>query len=99
MPRLVDSHAHLDFEDYAGDLDGVVARARAAGVSRVVLVGLWRAPGSFGNALELAAADPGYFSATVGIHPHESARVPEEDWAACERLARDPRTVAVGETG
>ncbi len=96
---LVDSHAHLDFEDYANDLDGVVSRARAAGLERIVCIGLWRAPGSFGNALELATRDPSFFAATVGIHPHECARVPEEDWAACERLARDPATVAVGETG
>src|SRR5918912_376724 len=69
MPRLVDSHAHLDFEDYAVDLDAVEAR------------------------------EPGYFSATVGIHPHECAQVPEDDWRAMEALARDPRIVAVGETG
>ena len=99
MPRLVDSHAHLDFEDYRGDLDAVLERARAAGVGRIVLIGLWRAPGAFGNALELVARDPGYFAATIGIHPHECARVPEEDWLAMEALARDPRVVGVGETG
>jgi len=98
-PGLVDSHAHLDFEDYAGDLEGVVERARAAGVERVVLIGLWRAPGTFGNALELAERRPDLFSPTVGIHPHECARVPEADWETCERLARDPRVVGVGETG
>ena len=96
---LIDSHAHLDFDDYAADLEGVISRARAAGLERVVCVGLWRAPGSFGNALDLATRDPGFFSATVGIHPHECARVPEEDWARHEALARDPRVVAVGETG
>ncbi len=96
---LIDSHAHLDFEDYVADLDAVTARARAAGVERIVCVGLWRAPGSFGNALELAARDPSFFAATVGIHPHECARVPEEDWARHEALARDARVVAVGETG
>jgi TatD DNase family protein len=96
---LVDSHAHLDFEDYASDLDGVVARARAAGLERIVCIGLWRGPGSFGNALELASREPSFFAATVGVHPHECARVPEEDWARHEALARDPRVVAVGETG
>jgi TatD DNase family protein len=99
MPRLVDSHAHLDFEDYANDLDGVLARSRAAGVERVVLIGLWRAPGSFGKALELATRDPSAFSATIGIHPHECAKVPEQDWRAMEALAADPRIVGVGETG
>ncbi|GEJ59149.1 TatD family hydrolase [Anaeromyxobacter diazotrophicus] len=99
MPHLIDSHAHLDFEDYRADLDAVIARARAAGVERVVLIGLWRAPGDFGNALALAAAQPATFAATVGIHPHECAKVPEEDWRAMEAAARDPRVVGVGETG
>jgi TatD DNase family protein len=96
---FIDSHAHLDFEDYAQDLDAVIARAKAAGLERIVCVGLWRSPGSFGNALDLATRDPTFFSATVGIHPHECARVPEEDWVRHEALARDPRVVAVGETG
>jgi TatD DNase family protein len=96
---LIDSHAHLDYADYVHDLDGVVSRARAAGLERIVCVGLWRKPGDFGNALELATKDPGFFSATVGVHPHEAARVPEEDWATAAALATDPRVVAVGETG
>jgi TatD DNase family protein len=94
---LVDSHAHLD--DLEDDLSGVLARAAAAGVGRIVAVGLWRAPGDFGNALELARSRPGTFAATAGVHPHECARVPEEDWRESERLARDPAVVAVGETG
>lgn len=96
MAALVDSHAHLDDVE---DLEGVVGRLRAAGVSRVVLVGCWRAPGDFGNALALAAARPELFSATIGFHPHEAAKVPEADWSAAEALARDPRVVAFGEIG
>jgi TatD DNase family protein len=96
---LVDSHAHLDIEDLEGGVEGVVERAAAAGVSRIVAVGLWRAPGSFGNALELARSRPGVFAATAGIHPHECARVPEADWAESARLAADPAVVGVGETG
>jgi len=96
---LIDSHAHLDFEDFGHDLDDVVARARAAGLQRIVCIGLWRAPGDFGNALELARRDPSFFSATIGIHPHEAAEVPEEDWATFGRLARDSRVVAIGEMG
>lgn len=95
---LIDAHAHLDGEDFAGDLDAVVARARAA-LSRVVLVGLWRKPGDFGNARELAARHPDFFAATIGVHPHDCARVAEEDWVASEGAARSPDVVAVGETG
>jgi TatD DNase family protein len=96
---LIDSHAHLDFEDFRDDIDGVVDRAIAAGVGRIVAVGLWRARGSFGNALELARSRPEVFAATVGIHPHECAQVPEADWEESARLAADPAVVAVGETG
>jgi len=96
---LIDSHAHLDFEDFQGDVDGVVTRAAAAGVDRIVVVGLWRSPGNFGNALELARARPAVFAATVGIHPHECAQVPETDWVESARLAADPAVVGVGETG
>jgi TatD DNase family protein len=96
---LIDSHAHLDSEDYEGDLDAVVARAREAGLERIVCIGLWRRPGGFGNALELAAREPSFFAATVGVHPHECARVPEADWRTAEAMSRDPRIVAVGETG
>jgi TatD DNase family protein len=96
---LVDSHAHLDFDDFRGDVDGVVDRARAVGVDRIVAIGLWRAPGDFGNALELARSRPETFAAAVGIHPHECARVPEADWEESARLAADPGVVAVGETG
>jgi TatD DNase family protein len=96
---LVDSHAHLDAEDYADDLEAVVSRARAAGLERIVCIGLWRAPGRFGNALDLASQEPGFFSATIGVHPHECARVPEDDWRRLEDLSCDPRVVAIGETG
>ena len=95
---LIDSHAHLDGEDFEADLPAVIARARAA-LSRVVLVGLWRKPGDFGNALALARQEPGFFSATVGVHPHDCARVPESDWVESARLAADPAVVGVGETG
>jgi TatD DNase family protein len=98
-PVLVDSHAHLDFDDYGADREEVIARALAAGVRRIVAVGLWKAPGEFGNAHALAAARPELFVATAGIHPHECARVPEADWARLEALARDPATVAIGECG
>jgi len=98
VPELIDSHAHLDGDDFRADLPAVVDRARAV-LGHVVRVGLWRGPGDFGNARELAAGEPALFSATVGVHPHDCARVPEADWAECERLARDPATVAVGETG
>ena len=68
-------------------------------MTRVVAIGLWRGEGDFGNALELATRWPEVFSATIGVHPHECARVGEADWARSAELAGDPRVVGVGETG
>lgn len=96
---LVDSHAHLDSTDFDADRDAVLERARAAGVRRIVLIGMWLAPGDFGRAVELAALAPSWLWATLGIHPHEAAQAPEEDYQRLEELARDPRVVGVGETG
>ena len=96
---LVDSHAHVDSPEFDADREAVWQRARAADVRRIVLIGLWREPGNFGRALELARAAPDWLWATIGIHPHDAARVPAEDWAALETLARSADVRAIGETG
>ena len=97
--ELIDAHAHLDATQYEADRDEVIARARAAGIRQMIAVGQWHAPGDFGGAFDLAARYPGLFYATIGIHPHEVAKVPPEDWATLEELAARPETIAVGETG
>jgi TatD DNase family protein len=97
MESLVDSHAHLD--GYGDETEAVIARALAAGVGRIVVVGLWRAPGDFGNAHALAAARPEVFAPIAGVHPHDCEKVPEADWNRLVALARDPATRAVGEIG
>ncbi len=97
--QLIDAHAHLDSSKYDTDRDEVIARARAAGIDRMIAVGQWHAPGDFGGAADLAARHAGLFFATVGIHPHEVAKVPAEDWQKLEEIAARPETVAVGETG
>ncbi len=99
---LIDSHAHLDFEDYGADLPAVIDRARAAGLVRIVLVGQWReGKGMAGAAaaIELAKREPHFFSATAGIHPHDAAQATAADLAELERLCGDAAVVAVGECG
>src|ERR1700722_6170495 len=96
---LVDSHAHLDGPEFASDRQAVLERARAAGLERIVLIGLWRQAGDFGSAMELAAEDPGFLWAPAGVHPHESGGGPEADWLNLDERARDPRVVGIGETG
>jgi len=91
---MIDTHAHLDA--CGDDPDAVLARARAAGVARIVAVG--SAIDSSRTAVAIAESDPGVFAA-VGIHPHhagddEAARVDD-----LRELLRHERAVAVGETG
>jgi TatD DNase family protein len=76
----------------------VLARARAAGVQRIVVIGAVGDPTSAERAVALADADPDIW-ATVATHPHDVAQLTPAWWAIHERLARHPRVVAIGETG
>jgi TatD DNase family protein len=95
-PELFDTHAHLHFPEFAGDLDAVLARARAAGVRRMVTIGTDVVTSR--AAAALAASEPDVWAA-VGIHPHEAADADEAALTEIERLASAPRVVAIGETG
>jgi TatD DNase family protein len=94
--RLIDSHGHVQNDRFGADLDAVLAAAQAAGVERLLVPG-WDLESSRG-AIEITERF-GWPDAAVGIHPHEAARATTADWAEIERLARDPRVLAVGETG
>jgi TatD DNase family protein len=98
MPDIIDSHCHLDFPDYGAELPEVLARARAAGIVRMICIGSGRDIGSARSSVALAAREPDVY-ASVGIHPHDVAHMTEETWAELEQLARAPRVVGVGETG
>jgi TatD DNase family protein len=94
--RLVDSHCHLQADRFDEDVDLVVGAARHAGVERILVPG-WNASSS-AAALELADRFP-WLDVAVGVHPHDAARVDDEEWEAIADSARDPRVVAIGETG
>jgi len=96
--KLVDSHCHLERTDSA-DIAPLLERARAAGLVHAVLVGQFQGPGDWGNALEVAAAYPAFFTPTLGIHPHEAARATAEDLEHLERTCARPEVKAVGEAG
>jgi TatD DNase family protein len=93
---LIDTHAHLTFKDFADDLEGVVARAAEARVTRIITIGT--SLESSRHAVELAEKYPGVF-ATVGIHPDNAVKVPPDFIASLRALARSPRVVAIGEIG
>ena len=93
---LVDSHCHLDFPELAADADGVVARARAAGIGTMVTIGteLARFPG----VLAVAERFDNIWC-SVGTHPHESAKERITDPAPLLAHTNHPKVVAIGETG
>ncbi len=94
--RLIDSHAHLQSQPFDSDRQTIVEASFLAGVERLLIPG-WDA-GSSARALEMATADR-RLDAAAGIHPHDASAAGDSDWARIERLARDPRIVAIGETG
>jgi TatD DNase family protein len=93
---LVDSHCHLDFPDFAAELDAVVARARAADVGRIVTISTRVA--RHGGLIAIAERFPEVFC-SVGTHPHNAHE--ELDVTAADLIARarHPKVVAIGEAG
>ncbi|MEE8545127.1 MAG: TatD family hydrolase [Alphaproteobacteria bacterium] len=93
---LVDSHCHLDFPDFADELDEVVARAQAAGVGTMVTI--CTRLSEFDRVRAIAERFPGVYC-SVGVHPHEAAAESGVSAARLIELARHPKVVGVGETG
>jgi len=96
MTMLVDSHCHLDFPDYAGNVEGVIARARAAGVGTMLSIGteLARFPG-----VRAVAENFPEVWCSVGVHPHEAEKELLTDAGPLLAETRHPKVVGIGETG
>jgi len=98
MLSIVDSHCHLADSRLRTDLEDVIARASAAGITKIVSVG---AIGPIENdrlTLEIAEHHHNVFAA-VGVHPHDAKDCTAERIAELRSLARSPRIVAIGESG
>jgi len=95
---FVDSHAHLEMEQFNADREQVMARAQAAGVKTILAIGSGTGPGSLDCAIQLAAKFD-FLYATIGIHPHEAKLAADPDFAEMEQLARHPKVIAWGEIG
>ena len=91
-----DSHCHLDPMRYGEDLPQVIARARAAGVTKMTVIGTRAADSE--AAADLAGREPGLVSA-AGIHPNDVAEIAADEWDRVVRLLTTGRVRAVGETG
>lgn len=93
---LIDTHAHLDFPDFGNELDAILDRAAAAGVTRVITIGT-TVEGSR-RAVAIAEKYPNVF-ATIGVHPSNADEAGDDCVAELRALAVNPRVVALGEMG
>jgi TatD DNase family protein len=93
---LIETHAHLDYPDFAPDFDDVLRRATEAGVTRIITIGT--SVESSRRAVELAEQHPNIF-AVIGVHPSYVEKVEENVITPLRELARSKRVVAIGETG
>ncbi|TCT12372.1 TatD DNase family protein [Tepidamorphus gemmatus] len=93
---IVDSHCHLDFPDFADDRDDVVARARAAGVGRMITI--CTRIRRFAQVRVVAETYPDVFC-SAGTHPHNAGEETDATLADYLEAARHPKVVAIGEAG
>src|SRR5258706_1104714 len=93
---LVDSHCHLDFKDFAEDLDAIVARAEAAGIGRIVTIST--RVRRLAELLAIAEGFPNVYC-SVGTHPHHADEEDGIPAAELIELTRHPKVVALGEAG
>ena len=93
---LIETHAHLDYPDFAPDLDDVLRRATEAGVTRIITIGT--SVESSRRAVDLAEKYPNVY-AVIGVHPTYASETEEDVITPLRKLAESRRIVAIGETG
>jgi len=95
--KLYDTHAHLTDKSFQECFDRVLADARAAGLVAINVIGFDAATSQ--AACDLAAGQPNWIYATVGIQPNSAAEAAPGDWGLIERLVEHPQVRGIGETG
>jgi TatD DNase family protein len=95
---LVDSHAHLEMDQFNTDRKEMIGRARETGVESIVAIGSGIGPGSLDCGIQLAEQHE-FIYATIGIHPHEARLANETDFDQLAQLAKRPKVIAWGEIG
>ena len=96
MAQFYDTHAHLDYPDFANDFPELSARAQAAGITKMISIGTDLE--SSQRAIQLAEPHAPIY-AVVGWHPNDALAAPDDLRPALRELARHPKVVAIGETG
>ncbi len=93
---LIETHAHLDYPDFANDLEDMLRRAVEAGVTRIITIGT--SIESSRRAIDLAEKYPAVYAA-IGVHPTYVEEAEEDVFTPLRELAKHPRVIAIGETG
>lgn len=96
--NLVDSHCHLDNPKFAADFEGLMARAKQAGVNRMLSIGTGEGPADMDCALKVASRYENVF-ATAGVHPHDAAKASPQSFNWLAELVQEKKCLAVGEIG
>jgi TatD DNase family protein len=96
--EVIDSHAHIDFPQFAEDRDAMLERARAAGVTTLLAIGTGPGPEKLDSALPFAEKHD-WIYATVGVHPHEAKEVTLRHLDELAAFAKHPKVIAWGEIG
>jgi TatD DNase family protein len=95
---LIDSHAHIDFPQFADDREAMLERAREAGVGTLLAIGTGPGPEKLDAAIPFAEQHDWIYT-SVGIHPHEAKEVTPQHLDELARLAQHPKVIAWGEIG
>jgi len=96
--QLVDSHAHIDFPQFADDREAMFERARAAGVEMLLAIGTGPGPEKLDAAIAFAEQHD-WIYASIGVHPHEAKDVTPQHLEQLTQLAKHPKVIAWGEIG
>jgi TatD DNase family protein len=95
---LIDSHCHLDSDQFDADREQVIERALAAGVTHMVAIGTGNGPPDLEAGIRLADRYK-FLYATVGVHPHDAAKANEITFQTLADLTLHPKVIAIGEIG
>jgi TatD DNase family protein len=95
---MIDSHCHLDSEQFNDDREAVIERALAAGVETMVAIGSGDGPPDLEVGVRLADRYP-FIYATIGVHPHDAAKATAETYQRLAELTSHTKVVAIGEIG
>ena len=95
---LIDSHCHLDSDQFDEDREAVIERALAAGVRHMVAIGTGNGPPDLEAGIRLADKHEAFY-ATVGVHPHDASKATPEVFERLSQLTQHAKVVAIGEIG